>query len=63
MPVPKGKEEMYGKVLGHNRNMGKSMEESKAIADRAVKSKSNVRKDTGKKCQACGKVHKHGDMH
>ena len=36
MPVPPGKEDLYGKVVGHMLNMGKSHEEAKAIADRAV---------------------------
>ncbi len=39
MPVPKGKEELYGKIAGHMQNLGKSLQESKDIADRAVKVK------------------------
>src|SRR6266567_3676571 len=41
MPVPKGKEELYGKIAGHMQNLGKSLEEAKDIADRAVKVKKN----------------------
>jgi len=39
MPVPKGKEELYRKVVGHMQNLGKGLKESKNIADRAVKVK------------------------
>lgn len=39
MPVPKGKQKVYGAIVGKNINTGKSMEESKNIADRAVKHK------------------------
>ena len=37
MPVPKGKQKKYGKIVGANINRGKSLEEAKDIADRAVK--------------------------
>jgi len=36
MPVPKGKEELYGKIAGHMQNLGKSLTEAKNIADKAV---------------------------
>lgn len=38
MPVPKDKEKLYGKVVGKNINEGKSMEQAKQIADKAVSS-------------------------
>jgi len=41
MPVPKGKEDLYGKIAGHMQNLGKSLGEAKNIADRAVKVKKN----------------------
>jgi len=37
MPVPKKKQELYGKIVGHMQNLGKSLEEAKNIADRAIK--------------------------
>ena len=37
MPVPKGKEKLYGMIVGANINRGKSLEAAKTIADRAVK--------------------------
>ena len=39
MPVPKGKEKLYGKIVGANINRGKSLEDAKDIADRAVSKK------------------------
>jgi len=36
MPVPKGKQKLYGKIVGKNINEGKSLEKAKGIADRAV---------------------------
>ncbi len=36
MPVPKGKQSLYGKIAGHMQNLGKSLSEAKNIADRAV---------------------------
>lgn len=39
MPVPKGKERLYGKVAGRMQNAGYSYEEAKNIADKAVSSK------------------------
>ncbi len=36
MPVTKGKQALYGKIVGHMQNLGKSLDESKNIADRAV---------------------------
>lgn len=45
MPVPKKKQKLYGKVIGHMINTGKSQAEAKNIADKAVK----VDVDTKKK--------------
>jgi hypothetical protein len=36
MPVPKGKEKLYGKIVGVNINRGRSLAAAKDIADRAV---------------------------
>ena len=36
-PVAKGKQEIYGRIVGHNINQGKSLEAAKHIADKAVK--------------------------
>lgn len=58
MPVPKGKEDLYGKIVGHMINTGHNREESKNIADRAVKDKGGK-----KKCKVCGKIHKRGEWH
>jgi len=44
MPVPKGKQKLYGKIVGKNINEGKSLEKSKDIADRAVVSKKKGKK-------------------
>lgn len=44
MPVPKSKQKAYGVIVGKNINEGKSLEESKGIADRAVKHKGVVKK-------------------
>jgi hypothetical protein len=53
-PVPKNKQKTYGKIVGKNINEGKSLEESKDIADEAVKKKKenpkvSVRKNGKKK--------------
>ncbi len=37
MPVPKDKQALYGKIVGHMMNKGKSLDEAKDIADRAIK--------------------------
>lgn len=37
MPIPKGKAKLYGKILGHNLNLGKSRAEAKSIAEAAVR--------------------------
>jgi len=64
MPVPKGKQELYGKVVGHMINLGKSTEAAKDIADKAVKVKgSSSDTKSGKKCAVCGKDHKSGSYH
>lgn len=45
MPVPKKKQELYGKVIGHLINVGYSKEEAKGKADKAVKNgKKKVKK-------------------
>ncbi len=44
MPVPKGKQKLYGKVAGAMQNKGYSYEEAKEIADKAVKSKKSKKK-------------------
>lgn len=36
MPIAKGKEEVYGKIVGRNIKKGKSLRKAKAIADDAV---------------------------
>lgn len=43
MPVPKKKQKVYGVIVGAMRNKGKSLEEAKDIADRAVKHKEVVK--------------------
>jgi hypothetical protein len=42
MPVPKGKQKVYGKIVGHLQNLGYGLETAKNKADKAVK-------DMGKK--------------
>lgn len=37
MPVPKGKQKLYGKIVGHLQNLGIGREEAKDKADSAVK--------------------------
>lgn len=37
MPVPKKQRELYGKIVGHMINQGKSPAEAKNIADAAIK--------------------------
>ncbi len=37
MPVPKKYQDKYGKIVGRMQNNGKSLEESKSIADKAVR--------------------------
>lgn len=39
MPIEKGKQEVYGRIVGHEINEGMSLEKAKNIADRAVKHK------------------------
>jgi len=65
MPVPKSKQKVYGQIVGHNINQGKSMEAAKNIADRAVMHKDVNDKSLikSKKCKGCGKVHKNGEGH
>lgn len=47
MPIPDGKEHLFGMIIGHMINTGKSYEESKSIAERAVMGKK--KKPAGKK--------------
>lgn len=58
MPVPKGKQELYGKIVGHNINTGHSMKEAKKIADKAVDV--DKKSSKSKKCKVCGKEHDKG---
>ncbi len=44
MPVPKSKQKLYGKVVGKMINSGKGLEESKNIADKAIKVKDKKKK-------------------
>lgn len=45
MPVPKGKQELFGKIIGANINQGRTLAEAKKIADKAVvKKKPQVKK-------------------
>ena len=37
MPVPKAQRELYGKIVGHMINSGKSLATAKKIADAAIK--------------------------
>lgn len=53
MPVPKGKQKIYGRILGRMINSGKSKDEAKDIADRAVKHKEV--KDSNLKSKKKGK--------
>lgn len=39
MPVPKGKERIYGVIVGKNINEGQSLTQAKHIADKAMKDK------------------------
>lgn len=43
MPVDKKKQKAYGVIVGKNINEGKSLEESKKVADRAIKHKEVVK--------------------
>ena len=58
MPIPKDKQKLYGKVIGHMINSGKSQDEAKAIAEAAVKGGHQRTK-----CKGCGKVHGNGEGH
>lgn len=62
MPVPKDKEELYGKIAGHMQNEGKSLAEAKNIADKAVGIGSSKKGDSNSKCKVCGKKHE-GNWH
>ena len=39
MPVPKDKQELYGKIVGHLQNIGYGLTTAKNKADSAVKTK------------------------
>ena len=56
MPIPKGKQKLYSKVIGHMINSGKSQGEAKAIAEAAVR-------PGYQRCKGCGKVHGNGEGH
>lgn len=47
MPVPKDKQDVYGKIVGKNINSGKSLSAAKRVADKAIKHDDNKKK--GKK--------------
>jgi hypothetical protein len=48
MPVPKGKRDLYGKIVGHLQNIGIGREEAKDKADSAV-AKAKPAKSKGRK--------------
>lgn len=48
MPVPKDKQDLYGKVVGKNINAGKSLNAAKRIADKAVKAGHDQKHKKGK---------------
>jgi hypothetical protein len=48
MPVPKGKQKLYGMIVGHNINIGHSLESAKNIADKAITNGKSKKKDTDK---------------
>ena len=56
MPVPKKKQELYGKVAGHMQNLGYSLSDAKEKADSAIKSSSSKKsgKKSGKKQRSNG---------
>jgi hypothetical protein len=56
MPVPKGKQKLYGKIVGHLQNLGIGREEAKDKADSAVKSKAKTTKRKGRKGARASKV-------
>lgn len=37
MPIPKKKQKLYGKILGHMLNLGKGKAQAKSIAEAAIK--------------------------
>lgn len=37
MPIPKDKQELYGKILGRMLNIGKGKKKAKSIAEKAVR--------------------------
>ena len=57
MPIEKKDQKKYGMIVGHMINSGKSKEEAKNIADKAV----DVKQSKGK-CKVCGKKHE-GNWH
>lgn len=79
MPVPKGKQELYGKVVGRNINAGKSLAAAKKIADRAIASEQRKNDEAHKayrsdheppkpgrpreNCKVCGCCHSDGSWH
>jgi hypothetical protein len=55
MPVPKGKQKLYGKIVGHLQNLGIGKEEAKDKADSAVK-KAKPAKGKGRKSARASKA-------
>jgi hypothetical protein len=43
MPVPKGKEKLYGKIVGHLQNLGFSYETAKNKTDKAIKDSTDTK--------------------
>lgn len=56
MPVPKGKQKMYSKVVGHLQNIGFGREEAKDKADRAVMDKGDKKKSRSMKQKRASKA-------
>lgn len=44
MPVPKDKEAIYGKIVGHLQNLGYSLDQAKKKTDKAIKDHPNLGK-------------------
>jgi|GEM_PF-6077203 len=49
MPVPKNKEAIYGKIVGHLQNLGYSLKVAKEKTDKAIKDHPNLGKKKPKK--------------
>lgn len=48
MPVPKKKQEKYGKIVGHLQNEGYSLEEAKNKADKAIMGKKKNKREVNR---------------